>query len=219
MTTPRRKAIQKLKRRLRTREGLREYSYLGCALTRNRSAWCFRICTPDEGGKGVCGRLAPHSLRSRIQQGITDYKRRQLAEHWAKLERMYLAAPCNDHYRPGISISEGEAEVVVPVQKSFHHAAGSVHGSVYFKAMDDAAFFAVNSLIEDVFVLTVNFNVYLTKPVKSGEIIARGRFVGRSGRNYLAEAVLVDGQGEEIGRGNGAFVQSKIHLTPKLGYA
>ena len=67
-------------------------------------------------------------------------------EHYRRLERMYLGAPTNEIYRPKIRISEGEAEISIEVGPHFHHAARSVHGSHYFKALDDAAFFAVNSL-------------------------------------------------------------------------
>src|SRR5437660_10506789 len=79
-------------------------------------------------------------------------------EHFRKLERMYAAAPINQYFRPALTVSEGRAEVTMAVQSDFFHAARAVHGSVYFKAMDDAAFFAVNSLVSDVFVLTVTFN-------------------------------------------------------------
>ncbi|MFH1434595.1 MAG: PaaI family thioesterase, partial [Pseudomonadota bacterium] len=150
--------------------------------------------------------------------GIDDYKLSNLKSHFRKLERMYLSAACNDYYEPGISISEGMAQVVIPVRKKLFHAAGSVHGSVYFKAMDDAACFAVNSFVQDVCVMTVNFNIYLTRPVSAGRLVARGRFMGVSGHHYMAEAVLADEKGKEIGRGQGAFVRSKIPLTPEMGY-
>ncbi|MFC2130444.1 hypothetical protein ACFLSQ_03315 [Bacteroidota bacterium] len=54
---------------------LPDYTYLGCPLTKNRSAWCFRICVPVSNGTGQCGRIAPHVLRGNIQQGIIDYKK------------------------------------------------------------------------------------------------------------------------------------------------
>jgi len=57
------------------RKELKDYTYLGCSLTRNRSAWCFRLCTPDMEGNGHCGRIAPHSIRSRIQISIDEYKK------------------------------------------------------------------------------------------------------------------------------------------------
>jgi len=64
-----------IKRKIKTREGLKEYTYLGCPLTRNRSAWCYRLCIPNTLGHGHCGRIAPHSLTGRIQQSIIDYKK------------------------------------------------------------------------------------------------------------------------------------------------
>jgi len=210
--------LTKSKRRVRTKSGFKEYTYLGCPLTRNRTPWCFRLCAPDKGGIGDCGRLAPHSFKSRIQMGIEKHKAEKLTAHCGKLERMYINGPINEYYEPGIRVSEGEAEIVIPVQKKFFHAAHAVHGSVYFKAMDDAAFFAVNSLVENVFVLTVKFDVHLNRPISKGQIIARGRYVGQSGNRFLAESVLTDSDGNEIGRGSGEFVKSKIPLSAKIGY-
>jgi len=56
---------------------LQEYTYLGCPMTKNRSPWCFRMCKPNADGTGLCGRVAPHAFRSRIQQGIDDFQKRQ----------------------------------------------------------------------------------------------------------------------------------------------
>jgi len=58
----------------------------------------------------------------------------------------------------------------LPVKYELFHAAGALHGAMYFLALDNAAFFAVNSLVEDVFVLTVSFNIYLLRPVDQGVI-------------------------------------------------
>ncbi len=59
------------------RKGLKQYTYLGCPMTRNRSPWCFRMCQPNADGTGFCGRVAPHGFKSRIQQGIEDHKKRR----------------------------------------------------------------------------------------------------------------------------------------------
>ena len=86
-------------------------------------------------------------------------------DHYRRLEKMYLAAPCNEIYRPEITVREAEAEVSFDVRPHLYHAGRAVHGSSYFKAMDDAAFFAVNSLVDDVFVLTVSFDLHLLRPI------------------------------------------------------
>lgn len=203
---------------IRTSTGLKEYTYLGCPLTRNRTPWCFRLCIPDTEGHGECGRVAPHSFKSRIQLGIEAHNKKKLEEHARKLERMYLAAPCNQYYEPGIRVSEGEAEIVIPIQEKFLDAAGSVHESVCCRAMSDAARLAVSSLVEGVVISTVSFNFLLSRPLAEGDLIARGRFMGMSENHYLAESVLTDPQGQEIGRGTGAFVKSQVSLSPEMGY-
>jgi len=139
-------------------------------------------------------------------------------EHYRKLERMYAAAPINEYFRPVLTVSEGAAEVVIPIRPDFFHAAKAVHGSVYFKALDDAAFFAVNSLVPDVFVLTVTYNVYLTRPVSEGTLHASGRVVNRSRALFIAEAELLDDRGRQVGRGSGSFMKSTIALNEDVGY-
>jgi uncharacterized protein (TIGR00369 family) len=139
-------------------------------------------------------------------------------EHFRKLERMYGRALCNEYYSPRLNISEGAAEVVIPVREKFHHVLGAVHGSVYFKALDDAAFFAVNSLVEDVFVLTSAFNVHLFQPVTSGEMRAVGRVVQASRHIFVAEASLKNSDAVEIARGIGTYARSRTPLSPDIGY-
>lgn len=139
-------------------------------------------------------------------------------EHYRRLERMYLSAPINAIFSPTIHISEGRTDIVIPVKRDFHHAANAVHGAVYFKALDDASFFAANSLVRDVFVLTVTYTVYLTRPISEGEMRATGKVVHRSKNLILAEAEVLDAAGRQIARGSGSFMQSRIPLTAEIGY-
>ena len=139
-------------------------------------------------------------------------------EHFHRLERMYASAPINEFYKPSLKVMEGEAHLTFQACEKFHHAAGAVHGSVYFKAMDDAAYFAVNSLVKDVFVLTSSFNLYLTRPVVSGSLKAVGKVVNITNRVFVAEAIMYDEQGREVGRGSGSFMKSSAELSPEIGY-
>lgn len=140
------------------------------------------------------------------------------SEHFRRLERMYAAAPFNDLFAPTLRVEEGAATVRIPVQSRLFHAAGAVHGAVYFKALDDAAFFAVNSLVEDVFVVTASFHLHLTRPVSGGEMVASGRVVHASRRLFVAEAELHDADGKQLARGSGSFMRSRVPLTPAIGY-
>ena len=138
--------------------------------------------------------------------------------HYRKLERMYDTALINRFYAPVLHVSEGSAEVTIPIKPDFFHAAGAIHGSVYFKALDDAAFFAANSIVTDVFVLTVSFNVYLTRPVTSGELRATGTLVHRSRNLFIAESVILNVDGKQVARGSGTFMRSQEPLSPEIGY-
>lgn len=140
-------------------------------------------------------------------------------EHYRKLERMYLQAPVNEYFDPRISIRKGVAEVSIDVRKDFFHAANAVHGYLYFKLLDDATFFAASSLVEDVFVLTVSFNLHFMRPVTRGTMTAVGTVVHQSRRLLVADGLVTDGRGREVGRGTGTFMHSEIALAPEMGYA
>ena len=205
-------------RTVSTKKGVKKYTYLGCVMTRNRSAWCYRLCPPDAEGRGRCGRVAPHSFMGRTQIAIAKHKRKRLKEHFSKLERMYLSAPCNDLYEPGIRVSEGSAEILVPVKQEFLDPDGAVQNTLCMKILADAAAYAVNSGIDRFLVKPVAVNVYFTEAAPRGRLIARGRYVGASGDHLMAESLLTDSEGVEIARGSGTFVAGNTELSPDIGY-
>lgn len=139
--------------------------------------------------------------------------------HFDRLISMYAAAPINEIFKPVLTISEGEATIEIELDTKLHHAAGAVHGSVYFKMLDDAAFFAANSLEEEFFVLTTSFTTYITRPVATGKMRALGKVVNKNRTQFIAEAVVYDSADREIGRGNGVFVRGKLALVDTAGYA
>lgn len=133
--------------------------------------------------------------------------------HLKRLENMYLSAPINEFYLPTIQISNGKSIIEMDVKSEYFHAADGVHGSVYFKMLDDAAFFAVNSVVEDVFVLTASFNTKLIRPINSGKLIAKGELLKNLGNKLLARAKLFNEKGKLIASGEGVFVKSKKALA------
>jgi len=138
--------------------------------------------------------------------------------HWRRLERAYRDAPVNEYFQPTIAIRDGEAEVGVTVRSDFFHAANAIHGVVYFKLIDDAAFFAVASRVSDVFVLTAQLTVNFAKPVTAGRLTAYGKVTNQEGRRFFAEATILDEHGGVVGSGSGVFVRSKIPLSGIPGY-
>ena len=140
-------------------------------------------------------------------------------EHHRKLERMYAVAPINQYFKPTLQIESGRSELRIDVRQDFHHTAGAMHGVVYFKAMDDAAFFAANSLVEDVFVLTATFEIEFLRPVITGQIRAVAEVTEQTARRIYATAELYDAQNQLVGRGRGEFARSKVRLTAEVQYA
>ncbi len=140
--------------------------------------------------------------------------------HYQKLERMYLNANINTRIYDSttIKISHEVAEIGLTISDKYFHGLGAIHGSVYFKLLDDAAFFAVNSIVEDAFVLTTNFNIQLIRPANEGIIIATGRVKFKSQNLFVAESSLVNEKGKEIAFGTGNFMKSKVSLSPEIGY-
>lgn len=140
--------------------------------------------------------------------------------HYRKLERMYLHANVNKeiYQSTRCKFSNGKAEISMDISPKFFHALEAVHGSVYFKLLDDVCFFAANSVVEDAFVLTTSFNINLLRPVSSGRITAKGKLDFQSSNLFVANGELYDENERLIAKGNGQFVKSKIELSPEIGY-
>ncbi|MGD9811544.1 MAG: PaaI family thioesterase [Sphingobium sp.] len=140
--------------------------------------------------------------------------------HFRALERLYDSAPINRLFTSHLTIAEaGHATIEFMVDERVYHAAGAVHGTIYFKMLDDAAFYAANSLVSDRFLLTTGFNLLFTRPLRSGRVRAEGRWLSGRRRVYVAEASLIDESGEEVGRGTGTFMRSQYELSGLPGYS
>src|SRR5687767_14098075 len=142
------------------------------------------------------------------------------AVHYRALEALYASAPVNSLFESRLEIvAEGHARIRFTVDERVHHAAGAAHGTIYFKMLDDAAFYAANTLVTDRFLLTTSFNLNFTRPIREGPVIAEGRWLSGRRRVLVAEAWLTDEEGEMIGRGTGTFMRSHIALSSLAGYA
>ena len=139
--------------------------------------------------------------------------------HLRALEALYASAPVNRLFESRIELpAAGHSRITFTVRDDMYHAANAAHGTLYFKMLDDAAFYAANGLVSDRFLLTTAFNLHFTKPMKSGEAVAEGRWISGRRRVYVSEARIVDASGEECARGTGTFLRSHIALTSLAGY-
>ena len=140
--------------------------------------------------------------------------------HWRALEGLYASAPINALFPSRLEIErEGQARILFDIDPQWFHAAGAAHGTTYFKMLDDAAFYAANTLVTDRFLLTTSFNLLFSRPIRSGRVVAEGRWISGRRRVLVAEARLVDEEGEEVGRGTGTFMRSQFALSSLPGYA
>ncbi len=143
-----------------------------------------------------------------------------IERHLRGLERLYAAAPVNQLFRSQLILpAAGRSEIRFEVTPDMFHAAGAAHGTIYFKMLDDAAFYAANAMVEDSFVLTTQFNLFLTRPVKAEKLLAIGQWVSGARRVLIAESRLLDEDGAEVARGQGTFMRSRIRLADLPGYA
>lgn len=141
-------------------------------------------------------------------------------QHYRALERLYASAPVNAKFASSLHIpGDGHSQLTFTITPEDYHAAGAAHGTIYFKMLDDAAFYAANSLVTDRFLLTTSFNLFFSKPVRAGKVTAEGHWVSGRRRVFVAEARLVDEEGDEIGRGTGTFMRSRMALSSLPGYA
>jgi uncharacterized protein (TIGR00369 family) len=138
--------------------------------------------------------------------------------HYRALEGMYLSAPINEPLDIQVAIDDGHCEILLETTPQMWHAALAVHGSVFFKLLDDAAFFAAASKIPDAFVLTASFHLEFLRPLVEGQVRAVGD-IRKAGKNLLfADAVVYDENQKEIAAGQGTFARSEIPLSADMGY-
>lgn len=139
--------------------------------------------------------------------------------HFRALESLYAAAPINRLFDSRLVIPEsGIARIQFTLDSRYYHAGGAAHGTSYFKMLDDAAFYAANSLVTDRFLLTTAFNLLFTRPMTQGTVTAEGRWISGQRRVLIADARLIDASGEEVARGTGTFMRSRIPLASLPGY-
>ncbi len=130
---------------------------------------------------------------------------------------MYRRAPINgliNKHDIHFDDETGETTLYFTPEINHCHTAGSLHGSGYFKLMDDAAFFAAQAKVEDNFIFTVSFNTYLLKAIVPGvKLVAKGRTTSVSKSLVVAEAeiyTVVDNN--LVAQGSGSFMKSPVSL-------
>lgn len=134
-------------------------------------------------------------------------------EHYQRLEKMYSRASINDLYRPTMKVADGHAEIIMPVNDAFFHSANAIHGSVYFKILDDAACFAAWTKEDEFFIVTACFTTYITRPVWEGSLRAVGKIANQSKSQFIVEAIAYDDANRVVAQGNGIVMRGRARLS------
>ncbi|RIJ42680.1 PaaI family thioesterase [Pontibacter oryzae] len=143
----------------------------------------------------------------------------QHKDHFKRLEHLYHQAKIQELFNgSSICVSHSRAEITLPVQAKYFHGADAMHGAVYFKLLDDAAYFAAASVVHDVFIVTSSFQLNLLRPVSNGSVRAVGILRSHSKNLYVAEATLYNERGKEVAFGTGQFMRTTKPLAQLDGY-
>lgn len=139
--------------------------------------------------------------------------------HYQNLERMFHVAPIQKIFSGArMQVSEGKSIYNLNVSKDYFHAADALHGTVYFKLLDDAAYFAAASKEQTFFLLTKSYNIQFIRPVEVDQLIAVGELVSQKGNVFVAKSSITNSQGKIVATGEGIFVKSKKLLSDQQGY-
>ena len=84
--------------------------------------------------------------------------------------------------------------------------------------LDDASFFAAQSIVNDYFILTSNYNVHLYRPIGEDDLVAEGEVISMSKSIVTASAKLFNAAGKLCASGTGAFAKSNLPIEDAAGY-
>ena len=140
-------------------------------------------------------------------------------QHYSALQKLYHSANIQSTISGSeITVSHSRAEITLPIAPAYFHGANAMHGALYFKLLDDAAYFAVASVVRDVFIVTSSFQLNLVRPVTGGTVKAVGTLRSQGKNLYIAEATLYNDRGKEVAFGTGQFMRTTQPLSSLQGY-
>ncbi|OEK06549.1 PaaI family thioesterase [Roseivirga misakiensis] len=140
-------------------------------------------------------------------------------EHYRNLENMFHAAPIQKILSGAeMKVSEGKATYKLAIKQDYFHAAEAMHGAIYFKMLDDAAYFAAASMESTYFLLTKTYNIEFIRPVLIDQLIAVGEIISVEENRFLSKSSIQNSARKVVATGEGIFVRSKKLLANQGGY-
>lgn len=140
--------------------------------------------------------------------------------HFEGLIRVFHSAPIQDLLKgAAIKLEEGKAEYQLEIKRDYFHAAESLHGAIYFKLLDDSAYFAAATLEREFFLLTKSYQIHFKRPVQENTLLAKGQVLSYSDKEVVAQSTIYNAQGKIVANGEGVFVKSRKLLVELPGYS
>ena len=134
-----------------------------------------------------------------------------MEEHYNKLENIFSKSSINKVLNAEIKINQGFSELIFTTNNSMHNEIKEIHNAYISMALESAAFFAANSLIEDVLVFAKSFEINYLKTTQGKKLKSSAKFVEKSMGNYFILVELTENK-NLIARGKGVFRRSKTLL-------
>lgn len=139
--------------------------------------------------------------------------------HFANLERMFHLAPIQELLSGAeMNVEKEKATYKLNISEAYFHAANALHGAVYFKLLDDSAYFAAASIEETYFLLTKSYTIHFRRPVEVDKLIAIGEVVSQQDGEIICRSHITNLAGKLVAEGEGVFVRSKKLLAEQPGY-
>jgi len=141
-------------------------------------------------------------------------------DHYQRLERLFQEAPLNQGIFAGsvMKVSESKAVYELAIDRKYFHAANAMHGAIYFKLLDDAAYFAAASTETEFFILTKSYEIKFIRPVEEDNLRAEGEVLEQGERETKARSVIYNSKGKKVAEGVGVFVKGPKRLSDLAGY-
>tara|TARA_R110001592_G_scaffold39371_1_gene129642 strand:+ start:6152 stop:6586 length:435 start_codon:yes stop_codon:yes gene_type:complete len=135
-------------------------------------------------------------------------------EHYRRLERLFDSAPLNQGIFAGseLSVSDREATLELTIGSQYFHAADAMHGAIYFKLLDDSAYFASASVEKTFFLLTKSYTIHFRRPVFEDRLKAIGKVVSVNEKEIISSSEIYNQEGKLVAHGEGVFVRGPKRL-------
>jgi uncharacterized protein (TIGR00369 family) len=133
------------------------------------------------------------------------------------LMKILPLAPINKLYQPrNLVVRKGEASLEMPVLEQFFNGGYMLHGSAYFKGLDETAWFAANSLADKFALATTSFTTYILRSVRTGNLQVRARVISATKNLVVVESDMFNDSDILVARGSGTFQPTQIPITAVL---